>query len=201
MDRPEAPCATGLWYYGMSAWKNLRAETGEFKFQELIPGDNGLVEVGKMFWDAMTGQYVPERHAFGPLAVNTGDVDNDGDLDVLGVTPTDPSWHVQSDMIAGRFWENLNDGPGDFRFRVATEDAGLFGLNWTYGQWGAFWEIPDPIPEVTTYISAACSEALAVNTMPVRICAPRSQPRWAGGPLLSDIQGKQRQSARPAYAS
>jgi hypothetical protein len=84
-------------------------------------------------------------------------------------------------MIAGRFWENLNETPGDFRFRIATDDFGLDGLNWNYGQWGEFWDLPEPIPESTAFISWACSEAISVQHNACKDLKPRDYQFMAGG--------------------
>ena len=91
--------------------------------------------------------------AFSPLSMNAADVDNDGDLDVLGLTPTDPSWHVQSDMVAGRFWRNQ----GSLSFDVATEESGLEALNWTYYELAELWDAD--FPDTLELAEWACEQS------------------------------------------
>lgn len=151
---PDWYCVTGDWVYGTFAWKNMLNEDGLFLFEELLESpENGLVDRAQMVYDYDLEYYVPvseDLRGFGGLGMNTADVDNDGDLDVIGNTPTDPSWHVQSDMIAGRFWYN----EGGFKFREATDEAGLEALNWTYGDWESFWDCT--LPDNTLLGQAAC---------------------------------------------
>jgi hypothetical protein len=130
------PCVTGERTFGMFAWRNLGTGPDGVSFAEVPPGESGLTDRGKMRFDAATLDYEVVSHGVGLPYLVAFDAFNTGRLDVLAVGPTDPAWHVNSDQIAGRFYRNL----GDFRFADATSEAGLDALNWTYGDWSAFWD-------------------------------------------------------------
>ncbi len=66
------------------------------------------------------------------------DVDNDGLQDVFATGPSDTTWSPRSEYVGGRFWKNL----GGFRFREATQAAGLSAINNTYRQWYEFFDLP-----------------------------------------------------------
>lgn len=132
---PLDPLASGEYAQGVGVWHNMLAETGEFRFQRVT--DDGLAEWGKMRYNRDTQRYEPLAHAVGLPYIAMEDVDNDGLLDVLAIGPTDPEWHVQSDLIAARFWRNLGGG----RFQEATYEAGLDALNWSYRKWAEFFGV------------------------------------------------------------
>lgn len=164
------PCATGEWRSGISAWRNTLAETGRFGFEELPPGDGGafddddlsLGELGQMRYVQERQQYEPVRRGVSLPYLNTADIDNDGDLDPIVVGPTDPEWHVNSDMMAGKLWRN----EGGFRFRAATSEAGLDALNWTYGTWTAFWKAPVlPMSEIALLACSVSNQRPKCATM------------------------------------
>jgi hypothetical protein len=106
------------------------------RFEEIPPGANGLTDRGRMRYVEEILDYEVVSHGVGLPYVVAFDAFNTGRLDLLAVGPTDPGWHVNSDQIAGRFYRNL----GGFRFADATSEVGLDALNWTYGDWGAFWD-------------------------------------------------------------
>jgi hypothetical protein len=84
------------------------------------------------------------------------DVDNDGLLDAVATGSTNPFTRAHSDQISGAFWYNV----GDFRFKKATHEAGLDALNWTYGQWGEFWDAELPlITEIPVLLRRMASRA------------------------------------------
>ena len=136
--RWDEACTSGEYHQGVYTWRNLLADTGEFRFERVT--DNGLAEQGRMRYDEVLGYYVPEQNAVGLPYVNVADVDNDGLPDVIAVGPTDPEFHVNSDPIVARFWRNQ----GGFTFVESTEEAGLGPLNWTYREWEAFWDADMP---------------------------------------------------------
>lgn len=142
LARSTDPCVTAERTFGIFAWRNVAPGDGAVRFTEVPPGSNGLTDRGKM-------RYVPERNDYDVVSHGLGlpyliafDAFNTGRLDVLAIGPTDPSWHVQSDMIAGRFFANQ----GGFRFTDATADVGLDSLDWSYGSWTSFWDAPDLRP-------------------------------------------------------
>ena len=155
-------CVAGGFEYGTYAWRNQLNE-GLAKFEKLTEQPGSIVDIGRMRYDAAKGHYVATEEdggAFGGLGMNTADVDNDGDLDVIGTTPTDPEWHVQSSMRAVEFWYN----EGDFKFRKATADAGLDVLNNSYSYWSQLHGVtfpktldPNPCPTVN-FQHALCKD-------------------------------------------
>lgn len=141
------PCATGEQRHGVWAWKNLLKETGSFRFEKQTP-EGGLAEEAHNKYNALTMVYDPVGSAVSHPYGNSADVDNDGDLDIITIGPTDPEWHVQTDPIAGKFWRN----EGAFRFAARTEEQGLGPLNWMYDRWVAFWDagVVAPTSEIQT---------------------------------------------------
>lgn len=137
------PCPTGEWRFGVFAWRSLLAQ-GEARYELVAEAPGALADHGQMTYVGTppSGSYEVASlgRAFAPLSMNAADVDNDGDLDVIGLSPTDQSWHVQSDLIAGRFWRN----DGGWRFSEGTDAAGLEPLNWTYGRLTEFWDTAMP---------------------------------------------------------
>ncbi|MBN1770340.1 MAG: CRTAC1 family protein [Deltaproteobacteria bacterium] len=154
------PCGPGEWAQGVFAWRNRLRETGDFALERVAPGAEGgfadgdevLPEVARGTWNAGSG-YSYEGRGVGLPYVSTADVDNDGDLDVVAVGPTDPEWHAQVEPIAGKFWRN----DGDWRFVAATDSTGLDALNWTYREWASFFDF-EMITE-SPFIDAACARS------------------------------------------
>jgi hypothetical protein len=130
---PYSPCE---YRQGMFVWRNMLTETGQFRFTQVT--DNGLAEIGKLKYDASRKVYQPVRVGAGLPYVSLADVNNDSLLDVVAVGPSDPGWSPSADYAGGRFWYNL----GGFRFRGATDVAGLGALDWTYRQWAEFFGGP-----------------------------------------------------------
>ncbi len=154
-------CASGVWRSGVWAWTNQSAN-GNPAFTLVPEAPNALADWGQMRYvnpllPGRDGYYEVDPsgpgRAFSPLSLNAADIDNDDDLDVLGLTPTDPSWHVQSDLIAARLW--VNNGAGGFS--QATNARGLEALNWTYSQLASTWSttLPANIPELTEACNAS----------------------------------------------
>ncbi len=143
--RWDDPCASGEYDSGVYVWRNLLADTGTFQFERVT--DNGLADQGKMQYDQVLGYYTTIQPATGLPYVNTADIDNDGLLDVIAVGPTDPEWHVNSDMISGRLWRN----DGGFLF----SQAKLPQLNWFYTRWQRFWKMN--VPPTSSIQTLACA--------------------------------------------
>jgi hypothetical protein len=136
---PEDPNASGMYDQGVWVWRNLLRETGEFRFERIV--DNGLAEFAKMHYNAWKKDYDVVVHGLGLPYMSFADVTNDGLLDAVATGSTNPFTRAHSDQISGAFWYNL----GDFRFRKATEEAGLGALNWTYGRWQELWGAKLPV--------------------------------------------------------
>jgi len=147
-DQRRLPLAPATYRQGVWTWRNLLAETGEFRFEKLT--DNGLASGARLTYDEAQGIYVPASDARAPgLAyLLFADVTNNGYLDALAVDGTDPGFTPKTEDVAGRFWRNN----GDFRFEVATEEAGLSSLNWDYERWHEFFDA-EPSDLATTRLS------------------------------------------------
>ncbi|WP_370305011.1 CRTAC1 family protein [Sinimarinibacterium flocculans] len=146
------PHATGENHHGVFVWKNRRAQTGALHFEQELPGTGGLAEEGWSRYSVVQQQYVPVQHAIGLPYLSAADVDNDDDLDLLAVGPTDTGWHVHTDQIAAKFWRN----EGNAGFRSALDEIGLGALDWGYGEWFAFMEA-EPPPLVDTAQAVVCA--------------------------------------------
>jgi len=133
---PLTPLSPGNYRQGMFCWRNLLAETGELRFEQIE--DNGLAEEARLRYDEEAGRYDVIEPGPGLPYVSVADVDNNGLPDVLAVGPADPGWAPRGEYVTGRYWRNL----GEFSFEEATEAAGLAALNWTYRDWFAFWDAP-----------------------------------------------------------
>jgi hypothetical protein len=137
--QPTDPCVTGERTFGIFAWRNTMAGGAMPRFDRVR--DGGLVDEGKMRFDPLApptapigARYATVEHGLGLPYLVAFDAFNTGRLDVLAVGPTDRSWHVQSDMISGRFFAN----EGDFQFSDRTSAVGLDSLNWRMQDWCAF---------------------------------------------------------------
>lgn len=137
-------CSPGLWQLGVFAYRNLLVEKGAFRFEEIEPGkgegrndtDNVLPEVGQMRYDAVAKAYVPTRMGIAAYVVHAADFDNDDDLDVIAVAPTNPALFATPESLAGKHWVNA----GNWSFSDRTEAAGLASISWTYSQWAEFFD-------------------------------------------------------------
>ncbi len=136
--QPLLPYSPGEYRQGVFCWRNMLTESGEFRFEKVT--DNGLACEAKLTYNREKQLYEATGKAPGLPYISLADVDNDGLPDVLAVGPADPGWAPRAEYVHGRFWRNL----GDFRFREATEQAGLQAINWHYREWYAFWEAPIP---------------------------------------------------------
>ena len=133
-DARNLPLSPVLYRQGIFTWKNLLEETGEFRYEKST--DNGLADEAQLRYDPAQGLYVPEGPARAPgLAYSLlADVHHDGLLDVIAVDASDQTFTPKPEDVGGRFWRN----EGGFRFREATEQAGLSSLNDTYADWYVF---------------------------------------------------------------
>ena len=136
------PCSPGLWETGLLVYRNLLVEKGELEFEKLAPGsgsglddhDSVLPESGKMAYDPAAKKYVPLRSAITSYVAHAADFDNDNDLDVISIAPTNPSIFAANAPMAGKYW--INDGAWSFLAR--TEESGLAPMSWNYEQWAKF---------------------------------------------------------------
>jgi hypothetical protein len=136
--QPLLPYSPGEYRQGVFCWKNLLAETCEFRFEKVT--DNGLACEARLTYNRERQLYEPTGKAPGLPYISLADVDNDGLPDVLAVGPADPGWAPRAEYVHGRFWRNR----GGFRFEEQTEMAGLQPINWHYREWYAFWEATIP---------------------------------------------------------
>ncbi|MFA5937815.1 MAG: CRTAC1 family protein [Sinimarinibacterium sp.] len=125
------PDATGENRHGVYVWKNQLADAGQFRYEQELPGNGGLAEVGWSVYNPTALVYDPVQHAVSHPYLSSADVDNDGRLDLLTVGPTDYEWHVHTDSIGAKFWHNEGGGV----FRAALDEFGLGSLDYTYDQW------------------------------------------------------------------
>jgi hypothetical protein len=135
---PLLPYSPGEYRQGVFCWKNLLAETGQFRFEKVT--ENGLACSARLLFNKDKQIYEPVGKAPGLPYIACVDVDNDGLLDVLGIGPADPAWAPRTEYVNGRLWHNS----GGFRFQEETQAAGLEPLSWTYRQWFQFWNTPVP---------------------------------------------------------
>jgi hypothetical protein len=153
----DSGCATGNNPYGLRMWRGSSAE--QPAFVEVEEGPGAVVDKGRMQFDEVLGHYVvaEEGPALGPELLTLFDPDRDGDLDLLAVGPTDPDWAVTSTQTvpgtpgqAAAFYRNDSG-----IFSPATEEVGLSVLDWTLGQWGAFFD--SPVPPSSPIMSNVCA--------------------------------------------
>lgn len=125
-----------LYDYGIFCWKNLLAERGEFRFERIR--DNGLAQRGKLRIRAPFDYDVIEPAVALPF-ISSGDVNNDGLLDVVAIGSCQPSFFAGwASGKSGQFYHNR----GGFRFEEATDRSGLGSLNWTNEEWLRSFGIP-----------------------------------------------------------
>lgn len=132
------PCATGTNLYGQRLWLN----DGSGTFTEQAEGPGSFADLGRQNWNATFEYYVlgNEGPAPGAETVTFFDADNDGDRDVLMLAPTDPDWHVSSELSVvgtpGTVATYLRNDGGSFTDAKAA--AGLDVLDNTLDDWAAF---------------------------------------------------------------
>lgn len=151
-------CASAEYDTGVWVWRNRLADSGVFGFDRVT--GNGLAEEGRAVYDPSTETFRTGKSAMSLPYLFSGDVDNDGRLDLLAIGPTDPSWTVKTDPTAVRFWRNK----GDFQFEDQTRQSGLDVLDWTYRQWAGFWGAE--LPAKTLFDQMACK----YNELQVSVC-------------------------------
>ena len=132
------PYSPGEYRQGIFCWKNLRAETGAFRFERVT--DNGLACEGRLQYDRKKRVFTPASPGKAPglPVVALADVDNDGRCDLLAVGPSDPTWFPRTEDVGGRLWRNL----GSFRFEEATARSGLASLDFATRRWNEFFDCP-----------------------------------------------------------
>jgi hypothetical protein len=136
--------------YGIFCWKNLLAETGEFRFERIK--DNGIAQRGKLKIRAPYDYDVVEPAVALPF-ISSGDVDNDGLLEVVAIGSCQPSFFAGwASGKSGQFYRNR----GGFRFEETTDHSGFESLNWTNEKWLEFFGIP-----VTDTLRASSQDRLA----------------------------------------
>jgi uncharacterized protein (DUF2141 family) len=145
-------CVTGERTFGLFAWRN-RSRKARPRLGAVPHPRAGLGGPGRMRYDSARGDYDVVSHGYGLPYVFAADAFNSGRLDLIAVGPTDPEFHVNSDMIAGKFFRNL----GDLRFRDQTARRGLAALNWTVGRWARFYGVaihePSPLMQLACPVS------------------------------------------------
>lgn len=150
--------------YGIFCWKNLLTETGDFRFERIKA--NGMAQRGKLKIRAPYDYDVVEPAVALPF-ISSGDVDNDGLLEVIAIGSCQPSFFAGwASGKSGQFYRNR----GGFLFEETTDRAGFGSLNWTNEEWLNFFGIP-----ITETIRASS---------PVRAAGPT-----AGGWLNFKIYG------------
>lgn len=156
-----APCNTGERRSGIFMWRNVSAH-GKTRYEQIKPGGNGLGGVGRMKYDPSEQQYEPLSYGLGLPYIDAVDAFNTGKLDLVAVGPTDPDFHVNSEMVAGAFFKNL----GGLRFKNVTNEVGLASMNWTYKRWAKFYDSPiRPDPDVDAYCDLYSNQkTLCLNT-------------------------------------
>lgn len=166
---PGDACAPGTWRFGIFAWENLLQDTGEFRFRKIAPGtgnalddtDAILPEEGRMVYNYALQRYDPVERAMSAYVVQTADVDNDDDLDVIAAVSTDPEWNAQSDWVGGKSWRN----DGAWSFHAATEEQGLESLRWTYRRWIELFDAESESSAIAASFCAASSQRSRCATM------------------------------------
>ena len=122
--------------YGIFCWKNLLAETGEFRFERIKT--NGMAQRGKLEIRAPYDYDVVEPAVALPF-ISSGDVDNDGLLEVIAIGSCQPSFFAGwASGKSGQFYRNR----GGFLFEEASDRDGLGSLNWTNEEWLNFFGVP-----------------------------------------------------------
>jgi hypothetical protein len=140
-------CVTGERDFGLFAWRN-RSRPSRPRFSAVPHLRAGLGGVGRMRYDFARQDYDVVSHGYGLPYVFAADAFNTGRLDLIAVGPTDPEFHVNSDMVSGKFFGNA----GGVSFVDQTRSRGLAALNWTTGRWARFFDVqinePAPIQQL-----------------------------------------------------
>jgi hypothetical protein len=140
-------CVTGERDFGLFAWRN-RSRPGRPRFAAVPHSRAGLGGVGRMRYDYDRDDYDVVSRGYGLPYVFAADAFNSGRLDLIAVGPTDPEFHVNSDMVSGKFFRNA----GRMRFVDQTRGRGLAALNWRVGRWARFFDVnvnePAPIQQL-----------------------------------------------------
>lgn len=182
---PEDPCSPGRWRVGVFVFENLVADEGTLRFRKVMPGsgvgrdddDMVLPEEGSQVYDAEQRRYVSAQRSVSAYILQTSDVDNDGDLDVLMVTPTDPFFVAEMEGLSGKFWRN----DGNWRFPSTTAEQGLECLQWNYGSW---LELFDDEFSPTIHLEVACG--ISMQPGACEELALEDYNMWAGDLLAAD---------------
>ena len=154
--RAGAACATGTNVYGLSIWLSDSAES--VSLVEVAEADSALVDHGQMVYDEALNHYLvdAEGSALGPESMAFFDADNDGDRDLLAIGPTDPDWHVNSDLAQpgqpGRLASFFTNDNGTWTDSTAA--SGLAALEWTLGDWATFFD--SPLATTSDLMSVVC---------------------------------------------
>ncbi|HEY8581771.1 MAG TPA: VCBS repeat-containing protein, partial [Capillimicrobium sp.] len=130
-------CPTGERRFGLFAWRNA-SRPGDPRFARVPRARAPLGGVGQLRYDAARGDYDVVARGLGLPYVTAADAFNSGRLDLLAVGPTDPEWHVNSDMVAGALFRNR----GGLRLVDETARRGLAPLSWTAARWARFYDTP-----------------------------------------------------------
>jgi hypothetical protein len=126
------PYSPAEYRQGVFTWKNQLEESGNFGYTKDTL--NGMAQSARMEYDSTSGTLVrmdPTDSAVGLSYTFSGDVDNDGKMDVLAIDGSDKDRqpHPIQD-VGARFWY----GQGGFAWTEATSSAGLSGLNDDYSE-------------------------------------------------------------------
>jgi hypothetical protein len=150
-------CVTGERPFGLTEWRNV-SRAGRTQFAHVPRRRAGLGGEGRMAYDEDLHDYRVVSHGLGLPYVFAADAFNTGRLDLIAVGPTDPEFHVNSDMIAGKFFHNL----GGMRFADQTDQRGLAALNWDNDRWAAFYHAP--VVQSSPLMQVACPVSNRVPT-------------------------------------
>jgi len=130
--KPDNPCASAHFKFGVFVWKNLLKETGSFKMEAVT--DNGLAEWGKLGYDPATQKVTIIKDAVRLPYISFGDINNDNFQDVLAIGPSFLSSQTDLQKTRGKLW--INDH--HFKFHDASKPSQVDTLTWTNKEWYAF---------------------------------------------------------------
>jgi hypothetical protein len=127
------PYSPGEYRHGIFNWRNLLTETGKFQFEKVT--DNGFAVEARLAFNSEEKRFEPMTDARAPALpfMYFGDVNNDAKLDAIAFGLGLPA----SEPVPARFWYNL----GDYKFKEATEEAGLGALLGSYRDWYEFFGV------------------------------------------------------------